>query len=325
MRVASVLTLSAVCLCFSAAPALAHEGVGEHSHDGEAAPAPPAVQPAVASQELPVDDRDAVAPPVDDGPEDTASVDAVAEPPPPHDAPPPAEGADPGYRPRTLEDNTWRRRIRDLEDSEGNKFVEPTHFLFEIRFGPYWPHVDDDYPSPGPYEEFFGTKPRFYFGLEADYLPIYIPYVLSLGPGFGWGFTKSSGEARLQSNFDETAEGSDTSLTVFPMHLSAVARIDGPLRELDIPIVPYIKAGFGFAVWRSGGGTEEPSGTSGGLHMAVGGSIALNAFDPQTAMAMREDTGIRYAHLWGEWMWNDMSTGLNVGTSTAIFGLGLEL
>ncbi|HHH31801.1 MAG TPA: hypothetical protein ENK57_26100 [Polyangiaceae bacterium] len=305
---------TAVLLCFTA-PALAHEGQSEHTHDAGTAPAPP--QPMVASQDVPADTQVIDAP--SDAPVDPIAPQAVAEP-----TPPPVDEA--GYRPRTIEDNTWRRRIRDTEESQGSKFVEAKHFLFELRFGPYWPHVDDGFTNdPGPYEEFFGSKPRFYFGLEADWLPIHIPYVLSLGPAFGWGFTKSSGPARLASDFDTRVEETDTSLTTFPMHLSAVARVDGPLRDMDIPIVPYVKAGFGFAVWRSGGGTESGSGTSGGFHLAVGGSIALNAFDPQTAMAMYEDTGIRYAHLYGEWMWNDMATGLNVGTSTVVVGIGLEL
>ena len=322
MRHGFLVSATAVLLCFSSA-ALAHEGEGEHSHDDGTAPAPPATQPMVASQDVPGDaagDEDVIetpseAPvdPVQTGPQ------AVAEPTPP-------TPDDDTYRPRTLEDNTWRRRIRDTEESEGSEFVEAKHFLFELRFGPYWPNVDSGFTNdPGPYEEFFGTKPRFYFGLEADWLPIHIPYVLSLGPSFGWGITKASGPARLASDFNTRVEETDTSLTMFPMHLSAVARVDGPLRDMDLPIVPYVKAGFGFAVWRSGGGMESGSGTSGGFHLAVGGSIALNAFDPQTAMAMYEDTGIRYAHLFGEWMWNDMASGLNVGTSTAVFGIGLEL
>jgi len=314
---------AAVMLCFSS-PALAHEGAGEHSHDEGEAPAPPAAQPMVGSQdrsgEEAVEPAEVIETPADQGPVGPAAPQPVTEAPPP---PPPGED---DYRPRTIEDYTWRRRVRDTEESEGSEYVEGSHFLFEIRFGPYWPHVDRDFSaSPGPYEEFFGTKPRFYFGLEADWLPIHIPYVMSLGPGFGWGFTKASGSARRANDFTQKVDGTDTSLAIFPMHLSAVARIDGPLRDLDIPIVPYVKAGFGFASWRSGGGTNSGGGTSGGFHLAVGGSIALNAFDPQTAIAMYEDTGIRYTHIWGEWMWNDMVTGLNVGTSTFIVGLGLEL
>jgi hypothetical protein len=299
------------------ATTFAHEGAGNHRHDDGPAPeAPvqpqdsPTVQPAVATTEV--------------APAAVAESSSGSQSPSSSGPPPASDGGDTSFRPRTIQDTSWRRRIRDTEESQGSKFVDSDHFFFEIRFGPYWPEVDQDFGGDGPYTEFFGDGPKFYFGLEVDYLPIYIPYVVSLGPGFGWGFTKASGSARLRED-GSAVDGVDTNLTIFPMHLSAVARFDGPLREMDIPLVPYVKAGLGFGVWRSGGGEQDGSGNSGGLHLAVGGSIALNAFDPQTAMAMQADTGIRFAHVWGEWMWANLDSGLNIGTSTAIFGIGLEL
>jgi hypothetical protein len=196
--------------------------------------------------------------------------------------------------------------------------------------------VDEEFDGAAtPYADFFGTDPLFYFGMELDWLPIYLPYVVSLGPGFGWGVASTSAKTKLESDPSQEAE-SETGLTIFPMHLSAIARFDGPLRELNVPLVPYLKAGFGFSTWSISGpdGTASANGKSGegssyGLHLAIGGSVALNAFDPSTAMAMREDVGIRYAYLWGEWMWANLdgigsTPQLHVGTSTAVFGLALD-
>ena len=136
---------------------------------------------------------------------------------------------------------------------------------------------------------------------------------------------RMSGKTRLASDPTQTAD-KDTNLTIFPMHVSAAVRVDGLVRGLGIPIIPYGKVGFGFAPWRvTGGGANRGSGVSGGLHLALGGSIALNAFDQDAAKTMEADTGIRYAHLFGEWMWANLDKGLNVGTSTFVVGIGLEL
>ncbi len=245
--------------------------------------------------------------------------------------PPPAVADDEGWRPRTLDDSGWRRRVRDQDKDAEPKWVEPSHFHIELRFGPYSPNVDDEPGAGGAYAKYFGTDPNFYFGLEADWLPLYIPYVGSLGPGFGWGVTVASGQAKVQGTNTDAA--SDTSLTIFPMYLVGVFRADGILRELHIPIVPYIKGGVGFGLWSASGPNEngsarDPGGTSVGVHFALGGAIALNAFDRASAKAMYEATGIRYANLFGEWMLNDLGGGsddqLLVGTSTVVLGIALD-
>jgi hypothetical protein len=46
-------------------------------------------------------------------------------------------------------------------------------------------------------------------------------------------------------------------------------------------------------------------------------------------MSMREETGIRYAYLWGEWMLNNLNNFgkgnvMFVGASSGVVGLGIE-
>ncbi len=320
---------------FAAAPARAHEDGEPHTHD---APAPPASGYAAPPEPAP-----GYSDPSDAGVEGEAVVEGETEaapaPAPSSRAVPPPLEADQGagsYRRRTIDDHDWRTRSRP-DDSSSNEFTDFTHFYFELRFGPYSPEVDEEFDGCSgdgcPYARFFGEDPLFYFGLELDWLPLYIPYVVSIGPGFGWGVTSASGKARTQ---DGAEAGSDTGLTIFPMHVSAVARFDGPLREAYFPVVPYVKAGLGIGLWTASGPNEEsasvtrsPEGTSLGLHLALGGAIALNAFDPQAAMAMKENTGISYANLWAEWMWANLdgigsTPAMHVGTSTVVLGLALD-
>jgi hypothetical protein len=254
----------------------------------------------------------------------------------PASLPPPPPASEEGWRPRSIDDYEWRQRIRDHEETSGrSEFLDLAHFWFELRFGPYWPAVDDEPGLTGtPYADYFGDEPRFYFGLELDWTPIYIPYVVSIGPGFGWGFTSASGSTKQVETGEPAA--SETGLTIFPMHLSAIARFDGPLRELNLPIVPYLKLGWGFGLWFADGpsGTsvvdgKVAEGSSHGIHLALGGALALNAFDRSTAMALREATGVRYAYLYGEWMLDTLGTigpadQMYVGTSTVVLGLAAD-
>lgn len=241
-------------------------------------------------------------------------------------------------------DNTWRHN-----DAQKKKRSEHRpQFAAEARFGPYWPNVDSEFgTSNGPYHKVFGNKPNFYFGLEFDYLPLRIPYVGMFGPGFGWGWTHSSAKAKLKGT--QTASGEDTSLTIFPMHLSAVLRADELMHRTGIPIVPYGKLGLGMAPWSAStsagtsvygttngvacttatadkAGCVKGEGLTWGINVALGGMFSLNWLDPRSAGMLYEDTDIAHIYLFGEWM-DAMLDGLgskksmHVGTSTVVVGL----
>jgi hypothetical protein len=235
-----------------------------------------------------------------------------------------------------IPDTNWR------QSSRPNEQPADTQFAFEIRFGPYWPAVDDE-PALGgrtPYADTFGDAPRFYFGLEFDWMPLRIPYVGMFGPGFGWGYTWSSEKARLTGC---TGSGTDcqsddiTSLTIMPMHLSAVLRGDELMRRTGVPFVPYAKFGPAVGVWsaaKSSGDAKvtvngediSGEGATWGLNLALGGMLALNWLDTGSAGRLRETTGIGHVYLFGEWM-DAMLTGLGagsqmyVGSSTFVCGL----
>lgn len=228
----------------------------------------------------------------------------------------------------------WRRADRPLPPQS------PQNFAFELRFGPYYPEVDEEFSTDvGPYEQAFGDGAQFYFGLELDWQAVRIPYVGAVGPGFGWGYTRTSAPARISEGSERAGEesGEETSLTIMPMHASLVLRADELMRRTGFPLVAYGKAGFGFATWRAGAGDEtavadgvEGSGLSTGLHLAVGGMFALNILDARAAAQLDHSAGVNHSYLFFEWMKADLdgfgsATQMHVGTSTWIVGLALDM
>jgi hypothetical protein len=209
----------------------------------------------------------------------------------------------------------------------------PQNFAFELRFGPYAPQVDQDFPSATPpYQGTFGTRQRLYFGLELDWQALRIPMFGTLGPGVGWGYTHMSTTAKashpelVKSNQVEE----DTTLGIMPMYAVAVLRMDLLARETNIPLVAYGKAGVGYGLFWMGNDLEvQARGHSWGTHFALGGMLLLDNFDPHSATQLDEEVGINNSYLYFEWMFanlgskGDLST-MDIGTSTWNMGLALE-
>lgn len=237
--------------------------------------------------------------------------------------------------------NDWRRTNRSDYLGKGDSSQQ---FTFELRFGQYFPEVDD---KPGltrngagklPYEAVFGhdeegkplSNDQFYFGLEVDYLPFRIPYVGAVGPGFGWGFTSDSNKAKAIGGVEDSA--TDTSFTIMPMHLSAVVRFDELMRRTGIPIVPFAKLGLGLGVWLGSPAPSELSGTGAtwGIHYAVGGMLALNFLDPRSSVRLDEASGVNHSYIFGEFMRADLN-GLGstptfyLGSTSWVVGLAVDL
>jgi hypothetical protein len=248
--------------------------------------------------------------------------------------------------------NNWRQHERGAIVQDRNAHSIWT-FTLETRFGAYYPNIDQGFaadpafPCGGPYRCYFGDGPQFYFGLELDWTPIRIPYVGKLGAGFGWGFVSFGSKAHnpASSNWSDGWQddpgaviAEDTGMTLMPMHVSAVLRVDEIARRIVVPIVPYGKAGFGFGTYNAGTsqGTSKDSaglsaeGISFGPHFALGGMLGLNWIDQRSGAMARESSGIDQAYIFGEWMFSDLKYGsgkgtMNIGTSTWVVGLALDL
>jgi hypothetical protein len=236
----------------------------------------------------------------------------------------------------------WRRL--DRTESLG-KTTSTQQFTFELRFGQYFPEVDN---KPGlakdgaghlPYQAVFGHdadgtplgNDQFYMGVELDYLPFRIPYIGALGPGLGWGYTHTSALAKLSADRTKVSTTS-TAFTIMPMHLSAVLRFDELMRRTGVPIVPYGKVGLGLGIWTS---SPVPTGFTGtgatwGLHFAAGAMVALNFLDPRSSARLDESTGVNHAYVFGEIMRANLN-GLAatptyyLGSTSWVAGLAIDL
>ncbi len=163
-----------------------------------------------------------------------------------------------------------------------------------------------------------------------------------IGPGAGWGYVSASTPAKLASNPTKDAK-EDTSLSVMPMYVAAVLRADELMRRTGFPVVPYAKFGLGIAPWKVSGGAGtvqyvDPASskivnaadTTFGLHLALGGMLALNFLERRSAARLDETTGVNHIYLYAEWM-NAMLNGLgprpalHVGTSTVIGGIAFDM
>ena len=206
---------------------------------------------------------------------------------------------------------------------------------FEIRVGPYKPNIDDNLNGT-PYADIFGDKTRWHFGLEGDWQLLRIPQLLSFGPGFGLHFTRMTAKAPLSSGTGLSAQ--DTSLTILPMHLVGVLRVDAIADRSGVPFCPYAKLGFGYALWWSKDGEEtaqdadgtEAKDTSYGYTFALGLALRLDWLDPADAAAADAGVGINHSAIFGEYFVSDLggfgsNDVMNVGTNTFVFGVMLEI
>lgn len=237
---------------------------------------------------------------------------------------------------RRIRNNNWRKRDRGSGVYQGT----PQRFALELRFGPYYPHVDQEAALR---DDVFNTtfeSPWFFnFGTEFDWQVLRIPWVGTVGPGVGIGYVSPSGAAWSLGKYGSTNQEdrkNETSLTIIPMHLSAVVRFDEIFRRTQIPLVPYGKIGLGYGIWWctvAGNDCDdvdgdEAKGASLGLHWAIGGSIALDFLGRREMSALDQETGVNHVHIFGEWYNQNLGLALDpmrVGTSTWMTGLMLEM
>jgi hypothetical protein len=212
------------------------------------------------------------------------------------------------------------------------------NFALEFRFSPYKPQIDEE---PGlnrkPYAETFGGG-ALLLAAEFDWQMLRIPGVGTLGPGVGVGIWTKSVDAKTISG---RSSGDQTSLNIYPFWAVAVLRADTFWRNLGIPLVPYAKAGLGYALWSASntGGTSEARDTTGALVRGKGGSwgtqfalgiaFALDAIDQGASRNMDNATGINNTYIFAEAYWLSLnglgqSNAVRVGSNTWAMGLAFE-
>jgi hypothetical protein len=220
-------------------------------------------------------------------------------------------------------------------------YESPQSFAFELRFGPYRPEIDRAFATAQPYASTCGDDHHLAFGAELDWQAVRIPYIGTLGLGAAWNYVSMSANAKLRSTGEPSAE--TTKLKIMPMYGVGVLRIDQLARETAIPIVAYGKAGVGYALWSASNdlGVSEWTdpktgeaivgrGRTLGTHVAVGGMLLLDSFNPGAAAQLDQNTGVNNTYLFFEWMRAKLDgfedhKSLRVGTTTWVTGLAFEM
>jgi hypothetical protein len=249
-------------------------------------------------------------------------------------------------------DIDWRQH--DRADHFDRTKLEFPSFVFDLRFGGYAPRIDSDPNLHGktPYKDVFGGGPRFLIGFEIDWLALRIPYIGAVGPGASFGWVGSSTLAKIDldknpatGNCKGTLDGcysaESTTLSLFPMYVVAVLRIDDPMVRFGIPIVPYLKVGLDGTIWTAGTASGKTyvdpstksvvssSGWSWGEHLAIGAALSLNWLDRDAVNRSREASGVRDFYLYGELADYDAgiigpSRQLRVGANAWVVGISLD-
>lgn len=236
---------------------------------------------------------------------------------------------------RGISRNNWRKKDRGSGIYQGT----PQRFAFELRFGPYYPQIDQEAGLSSPvFKNTFGDTWFLNIGGEFDWQALRIPWVGTLGPGIGFSYVAPSAAAFGVGTYgtETPVRKNETSLTILPMHVSAVLRVDELFRRTHFPVVPYGKIGFGYGLWWctvagkdcSSTDGKEALGASYGLHWALGLSVPLDFLGRREMSALDQETGVNHIHIFGEWFNQNLGLGTNqmlIGTSTWVTGLTMEL
>jgi hypothetical protein len=182
----------------------------------------------------------------------------------------------------------------------------PRHGALELKFGPHRPHGDAFMVNDTRYDytDFFGeNESMFRAELEIDWQFARIDEVMSFGIGGGMGFMREEARGFVETpGTNELQRSSDkTSLNVIPFSLLGVIRIDVLSEKLNIPFVPFFKAGLNWYVWwTKTGGDKDNSGGTLGWQVNPGLAFLLDWIDETTARTFDNEVGVNNSYLFVE-------------------------
>ena len=214
---------------------------------------------------------------------------------------------------------------------------------FEFKLGPLKPYVDRQFPdipeADRPYQKSFNGTPMLFGEIEIDkqLFQSFGSFAIGLSIGYGEKF------GRATDAVTGVAADESTGLRVVPIKALAVYRFDWAVPKYNIPLVPYLKAGFVFEPWWivKGQGTEVADGLSGtgvkwGLTGVVGLALQIDFLDPRLARDFDSSTGVNHTYLFAEYSLDEMTIGqgqssdpaapkpLDLSSHHWMFGLSIE-
>jgi hypothetical protein len=214
--------------------------------------------------------------------------------------------------------------------------AEPVAQL-QLRFGPYYPNVDDGLESR-PFKTIYGGSSQFLFELGADW-EFWRPFgALTLGGTAG--FVQFVGKGLTTTG---TRSSDTTVFNIIPLKLTLGYHFDVLVERWNIPLVPYVHGGLCYYVWwildgvgdvarwtdPDSGSQQEAKGGLWGLHWGIGLKVLLDFLDQEAAGHLENEVGILNTFLFAEytmsWASNFGTKGhFDVGGETFMLGLMME-
>jgi hypothetical protein len=217
----------------------------------------------------------------------------------------------------------------------------PREWAIELRFGPYAPNVDSEFSSgtgATPYKTMFGGKRHLMSQLELDWQ--FFQAFGSLAAGVAIGYYSQGANAFIADPTGASTgkrSGDSTTLRLVPLAALLVYRWDLAAERWKIPLVPYVKVGLNYTLWRVNDGNGnvpeyrggQGSGGTAGWQACAGMSLVLDFLDPTATRSLDMETGINHSYLFFEWNRVDaaglgMKDKLHVGDSRWVIGLMFE-
>jgi hypothetical protein len=219
-------------------------------------------------------------------------------------------------------------------------YSTPKSFALELRFGPFRPDVDSEFPSGvTPYKDTFGGKRHVMSQLELDWQLFQSFGSLAVGASVGY-YSRSAKALVVDPTTGAPTDqrsGDNTSLRLIPFAGLLVYRFDVLALQWGVPLVPYVKLGLNYTLWRiTDGNSSVPSylggrgsGGTWGWQTAAGMALMLDFIDSSAARNLDMEIGVNHTYFFFEW--NKVAANglgqsdkLHVGDSRWVLGMMFE-
>lgn len=205
-----------------------------------------------------------------------------------------------------------------------------TYGIAELKLGAYRPQLDREFGGAASYDAFFGDTAMVH--VEGEWDMYVLDWYGRYGLGLHAGFTQNTADVLSET---DDAPG-QTTLRVIPLRLSLVGRWDHFARRHGIPLVPTLKLGVDYYLWRvlaSDGETASAQDVSArggklGWHISPGLHLLLDPLAPESAASMQRHWGVDNTYLFGEFLHADVdgfgAEGFDLGSNQWLFGVAVE-
>ncbi len=203
----------------------------------------------------------------------------------------------------------------------------------EVKLGGYKPLIDREASLTGrPYDDTFGASSMLLFEIEGD--RFLWQKVGAAGVGLSFGYAEKYAPAKVAGDPSILANES-TALKVLPLRVMGLYRLDYAALHLDIPLVPYVKAGLVVTPWwvTKGGKLEFVEGSRSvgvkyGYGFTGGISLMLDYFEPRLAKDFHSDLGVDHSYIFAEFTYENVNNfgrpGLDLSSRHWMFGFSLD-